>query len=229
MKKTLLFVLTLAMLLSLCACSGSGETPNTEATTPPVEESTDTQKPTMEELLSTATEIDGYTFFQEYDDNKVKHSSDYNEKVCLVEGTIYEIEADHIAVTDSNLKVNIYLPTEEIVELQKGQYVEIVGIVENIGFEQNMSLIWVTVDFNTGYIVNTVYEKTGQVMNSDYTVEGKHTYELLCKNSQGNNYFVILELTAEQAEPLTAGQEITVEGNLFLNNTTLVMRNITIK
>lgn len=229
MKKLVLLVLSLAMVVSLCACGGSGETPNNDETTPSVEENTEAQKQTMDELLSTAIEIDGYTFFQEYNDNKVKHSSDYNEKSCLVEGNIYEIEADHIVVTDSNLKVNIYLPTEEIVELQKGQYVEIVGIVENIGFEQNMSLIWVTVDFNTGYIVNTVYEKTGQVMISDYTVDGKHTYELLCKNSQGNNYFVILELTAEQAEPLTAGQEITVAGDLFLNNNSLVMRNITIK
>ena len=39
----------------------------------------------------------------------------------------------------------------------------------------------------------------------------------LAGEKQGNNYV------------LTAGQEITVEGDLFLNNNSLVMRNITIK
>lgn len=223
MKKPLLIALTLAMLLTLCACGGSADAPagdETPSTTiSPVDEAPEVQKQSMEELLSTATELDGYTFYKEYESNKVKLSSQYEGTSCLVAGTIDSIESDHIVVIDSNLKVNVYIPTEEIIELEKNQYVEVVGILENIGYEQNMSLVWVTVDFNTGYVSKSTYTKTGEY-NFYHSTDGTHPQGLClkCVNDSGKTYFVELELTAEQSDTLANGQEITVEGRLFVND-----------
>lgn len=227
MKKLLVLVLSFVLLLSLCACGGgtaSQETPqnsdtSTDASLDNTDEMADNEIPSLDELLTTAVELDGYTFFQEYESNKVKLSSQYEGKSCLVAGIIDGIENDHIIVTDSNLKVNVYIPTEEIIDLEKNQYVEVVGILENIDYEQNMSLVWVTVDFNTGYVSKSVYAKTGEY-NSYHSTDGTHPQGicLKCVNDSGKTYFVELELTAEQRDTLANGQEITVEGKLLVND-----------
>lgn len=230
MKKLLALILSFVLLLSLCACGGgttsqeTTQTPEVSADTNSVtesntEETIENEAPTLEELLDTAVELDGHTFFEEYQSNKVKLSSQYEGISYLVAGIIDSIESDHIVVTDSNLKVNVYIPTEEIIELEKDQYVEVVGILENIGYEQNMSLVWVTVDFNTGYVSKSTYTKTGEY-NSYHSTDGTHPQGLClkCVNDSGKTYFVELELTAEQRDTLTNGQEITVEGRLFVND-----------
>ena len=112
MKKLLALVLSFVLLLILCACGGG--TTNQETTQTPevstdtnsvtesnTEETLENEAPTLEELLDTAVELDGHTFFEEYQSNKVKLSSQYEGTSCLVAGIIDSIESDHIIVTDS--------------------------------------------------------------------------------------------------------------------------------
>ena len=90
MKKLILLVLSLAMVISLCACGGSGETPNNNGTTTLVEENTGTQNQTMDELLSSAIRLDNDSFLKECSSNIAKASNDYEGKPCIVEGFISE-------------------------------------------------------------------------------------------------------------------------------------------
>lgn len=210
MKKLFTLLLAVLMTVSMVACGDKTTQDNS---------SSDTQEHTLDDLLADAVELDGNTFFQEYQSNKVKLSSQYEGKSCLVAGTIDAIENDHIVVVDSNLKVNVYIPTDEIIELEKNQYVEVVGILENIGSEQELSMIWATVDFNTGYLSKSVYSKTG-IYKADSSTDGTHpqgTY-LECINDSGNKYFVEVVLTDEQRESLTRGSEVTLVGKLFVND-----------
>lgn len=213
MKRKLSIILALMLCLSLCACGGGNDTPETTVPENSINK---------EEIVDTAVKLDGYTFYKEYESNKVKLSSQYEGTACLVAGTVYEIENDHIVVTDSNLMVNVYIPAEEIIELQKDQYVEVVGILENIDFKQNMSKIWVTVDFNTGYLTKSTYTKTG-VFRSYNSTDGSHPQGICleCINDSGNTYYVELVLTEEQKAGLEHGTEITVEGALLINDNTM--------
>jgi uncharacterized lipoprotein YehR (DUF1307 family) len=179
-------------------------------------------KVTKEELLETAIELDGYSFYQEYTENKVKLSSQYDGKACLVSGTVYEIEEDHIVVEDSNLLVKVYLPETEIIELKKNQFVEVVGLLKNMNFKQEMSQVWVTVDFNTAYLTKSIYTKTGEFYSSS-TTDGTHPQGdyLKCVNDSGATYYVELVLTDEQKTNLTSRDKITIEGYLFENDSNM--------
>ena len=115
MKKLLVLVLSFVLLLSLCACGGgtaSQETPqnsdtSTDASLDNTDEMADNEIPSLDELLTTAVELDGYTFFQEYESNKVKLSSQYEGKSCLVAGIIDGIENSAIFLPlSTNLFVN---------------------------------------------------------------------------------------------------------------------------
>ncbi len=224
MKKNKAFIMTLFLSvgLTLAACGNSqnaGAELSAGAESNTVIEETSDSSEELDELLATAIELDGYTFYKEYDSNKVKVSSQYEGTACLVEGTIDEIESDHIAVVDSNLKVNVYLPTEEIIELEKDQFVQVVGILENLDLEQNMSLVYVTADFNTGYLANVIYTRSGEY-NSYNFANSTHPsgLSLTCINENGNFYCIELVLTDEQKDALTAGTEVTLEGKLLLND-----------
>lgn len=234
-KKILVLLLLVVMSLSMAACGSSNNpstateqteltntapesTEQTEQTETDDRESAETDTPSLEDLLSSAIELDGYSFFQEYQSNKVKLSSQYVGTSCLVNGYVDSIESDYLSVSDSNLKIHIYLPTEEIIKYDRNQYVQIVGILENIGFEQKMSNVWVTGDFHTGYVSTSTYEKTGVYHNYTST-DGTHPEGTCLEgiNNIGKTIFYELELTDEQKQALTNGQELTVEARMFLN------------
>lgn len=220
MKKIFALMLTLVTLLSLCACAGGTDQPvNTESVTT---EAATEAKPSMNELLSTAVVIDGSALYEEYKSNPVKVSSDYEGKTCLMEGTVERIEADHISVIFSNTLINVFLPTEDIIELQKDQYVEVVGIAESIGDEVvNGNRPCVTIEFRVGYLSKTTYTKTG-VFHAYTTTDGIHPQDdcIEIVNDYGNTYYLELILTDEQKATLTSGDEITVEGPMYINDST---------
>lgn len=218
MKKKLAFLLALVLCLPLCACGSKAEA---GAATEAVEttEPTETASVNAEELLASAEEVDGYTLFQEYQSNKVKMANQYEGKTCLVHGIIDGIENDYIIVADSGLKIHVYLPVEDIINLEKDQYVDIVGVLENIRFEQNLSLVWVVGDFRTGCVSKDTYSYTG-VYRPYTATDGDHPADVCveCVNASGNIYYVQLVLTDEQKSNLTSGQTITVDGRLFKND-----------
>lgn len=178
-------------------------------------------KMTKDELIANAVKLDGNDIYQEYKENKLNLANQYEGKACLVSGTVYEIENDYIVIEDSNLLVNVYLPESEIIEIKKNQFIEAVGMLENIDFKQNLSQVWVTVDFNIVYITKSVYTKTGEFY-SYRTTDKTHPEGdcLKCVNDAGMAYYVELVLTDEQKSKLTYGNTITVEGYLFENDNT---------
>lgn len=214
MKKLLTLLLVTLMTISMVACGKETKSAETNESQT-FEDNTSTREQTLDELLATAIELDGYEIYQEYKNNKVKVASDYQGKACLVSGSIDAIETDHIVVTYSNLKVNVYLPTDEIIELEKGQGVTVVGILENMGVEETMAFLGVTCDFNTGYVSKAIYTKNGiyRALSSGEYLE--------CFNDSGRIYFYELVLTDEQRESLTIDTEVTLDGKIILNDNTM--------
>ena len=199
MKKTLSLLLALVMCLSLCACRGGKDTPETTEAT---------------DLPADAIKIDMDTFFKECSSNIVKVSNDYEGKTCIIEGFISEIEKDHIALYyGPYFHVNVFLPVEQIIELQSNQYVEFVGTLENLEYDAYSGAF---ADLTSAGISNATFVRTGEY-NNYITTDGSHPQGacLYYEDTSGNWHYLALELSEEQKDTLTNGTQITVEGKLF--------------
>lgn len=207
MKKICSLLLGLILCLFLCACGGGNDAPSTSETTEPT---------------ANATQIDVDTFLKECSSNIVKVSNDYEGKSCIIGGYISEIEKDHIALYYSYFHVNVFLPVEQIIELQTNQYVEFVGTLENLEYDAYSGAF---ADLTAAGISNDRFVRTGEY-NDYITTDGTHPQGtcLYYADDSGIWHYLALELSDEQKSTLTNGTQITVEGKL-LNDYWNIMPN----
>lgn len=132
MKKLMSLVLAALMLLSFAACNGSngndGQTANAtpEPTAEPIK--------TKDELLSSSEEISFTEFNNLTLDNIAKAKMQYCSKDVIVTGYARDIEADCVILTPfsgGQVLIDIHLPLEELVTLENGQKVTIVGHLDD--------------------------------------------------------------------------------------------------
>ena len=210
MKKVVSLLLALVMCLSLCACGGGNDAGSHAETTIP--EETVISK---DEMLKQAVAIDIDSFLKECSANIAKVKLDYVGKSCLFEAEVFEIQEDYIIVRSKYLEAKIYLPIEEIVELQTNQYVELVGILDKIDYDTYEGAF---ADFCVAYVSNDTFVRTG-IYRAFSTTDGTHPQVpcLECVDNSGVVYYIELELNDDQRNTLTNGAEITIEGKLFDN------------
>lgn len=138
MKKPLLIVLTLAMLLSLCACGGSNDTTakNDTAsanTNTSVEIEPQNTKVSKEDLLSEAiplTEEEADKIFE-----NAAYANSLVSNTYTFTGKVFDIKIDYLDVMlsliseetgkahtygHSGLSLHLYLPTEELINIELG-------------------------------------------------------------------------------------------------------------
>lgn len=143
MKKLLALILAAALALSLVACgggSGAGDT-NTPSTGNGDTTSTDTPntpsggEKTKEEMLANAQRISLAELFDAFDENKVKAEETYFGNDFSVFGIVYEIESEYCDLgyidTVGAGRLRVYLDKEDLVELNKGEIIHIVGTIDN--------------------------------------------------------------------------------------------------
>ena len=123
MKKAISLLLVLVMCLSLCACGGGNNTSDTTSTNAPVE-----AVPTKEELLAQAQAVDYTTIHNDSIENLEKAKSLYCNATLKLDGTIYEIKEDHVRIGNGlTWGVSVYLPTEDLIALEKWQRIVVIG------------------------------------------------------------------------------------------------------
>lgn len=141
MKKALSLILALVLCLSLCACGG-GDT----------EESTNSSESikTKEELLAGAQTVKADDILNDIGGNKAR-AAKYVDTVYCITGHVLEIEENYAIVLaadtgDWNNVIHsddwyayaelavfrVYLPTEELAELNKCENIQFVGKIESI-------------------------------------------------------------------------------------------------
>lgn len=144
MKKTISLLLALVLCLSLCACGGGNETPETEA--PSETTAPEVTKITKEELLAQALAVDYTTINNDSFDNLAKAKSLYCNATLKLDGTVYEIKEDHVRIGNGlSWGVSVYLPAEELIDLEKWQRIVVVGkttdeIIEEQSYAGTLSL-----------------------------------------------------------------------------------------
>ena len=119
MKKTVSLLLALVICLSLCACGGGNESPETTIPEEPVM--------TKDEMLEQATEVTAAEINNAFFDNSSSAQGAYCNQILKVTGQITRIAEDHIVLGTGVYVVDVYLPMTEIAALQINQQVTIVG------------------------------------------------------------------------------------------------------
>lgn len=119
MKQYIALVLALVMCLSLCACGGGNESP--ETTTP--EEAIMSK----EEMLEQAMDVQVHEIENVSHDNIARAKQDYCNKVLNLTGQISKIAEDHIELGIGLYVVDVYLPIDELITLQTHQQITVVG------------------------------------------------------------------------------------------------------
>lgn len=185
MKRVLSLFLVLVMSLSITACnnsepietdvvSTSGEViESVEETTIP-KETTIPEDPIMskEEMLAIAEE---YTVIDIHNDsvkNLARAKQKYCNKTILLTGVVYDILEDHVELLTSNYMyinshiVDVYLPLDELVLVESGQRITVVGTITDDIIDKSESIGQRTYNtkhyqMHNAYFVNDIYELTG--------------------------------------------------------------------
>lgn len=145
MKKLFSLLLVFAMILSLGACG----------------------KKSKEEMIAqaenvTATEIDIASF-----ENLAKAKQAYCNKIITVKGAIKSIEENYVVLGTGGIYcIDVYLSTDEIVMLEVGQYISVVGETTDEIVETTSNLGEYTFDnfhyqMPKAYLVQDKFEETG--------------------------------------------------------------------
>ena len=173
MKKPLSLILALVLCLSLCACGGGNDTPVTNDTNAPVE-----AVPTKDELLAQAQAVDYTTIHNDSIENLAKAKSLYCNATLKLDGTIWEIKEDHVRIGNGLYwGVSVYLPTEELIALELGQRIVVVGkttdeIIEEeyeaFGYTETLSLY----QMPEAYLVDDHFEYQVTLKGKNGSYEG---------------------------------------------------------
>ena len=197
MKKLISLFLVLALCLSLCACGGNDNAKESDAqeqaaATEPAEtiEEVPVEEPTMTraDVLENAALINAFDFFNEVNGNIVRAELEYDGKAVLFKDTIIEIQKEYIVVGQGNTRIKVYLPTEDIIAVTNGQYVLVAGVVSNIALGQELSLPYVSMDMQQGYLVQNHETDDEPLYNSAKKLIAEGNYSdaiFILKNLEG--------------------------------------------
>lgn len=127
MKKSLILI-SLAMVAALALCLvGCGNGTSTSSASSSSQSKVD---------INTAAELDADAFFDMKRENEAKAKTEYDGKTFKVTGRISDISTDHISIDTKQVggkwgnPFHVYLPTEEIAKLNKGDSITVAGVLE---------------------------------------------------------------------------------------------------
>lgn len=124
MKKVLALVLALVLVLSLVACGGSGENKN---------DSTVKAEMSLDDMLDVAQDTSIRKMGNDFAMNTTKAKEEYFNNAYKIWGVIYDIGDGYVDIRPSedfyDDPVYVYLPNEELKKLNKGDVIQVVGII----------------------------------------------------------------------------------------------------
>lgn len=134
MKKLLALMLAAALALSLVACGGGGGTGDTNTSGTGNGDTTSTDKPGDE---SSTTAFSYSSFISAFNDNELKAKSTYIGGNYKVSAFVRKVESDFcileiLGATAQDFVFKVELPTNDLMELSKGQRITVEGTIEEI-------------------------------------------------------------------------------------------------
>ncbi|MBR4858980.1 MAG: hypothetical protein IKU08_07325 [Clostridia bacterium] len=202
MKKFLSFILIVAMCLSLVACGS--------------------KTLTKEEMIAVAEEFSASDIQNDSIQNIVSAKQKYCNKTILLSGTVRSIQEDYIELSasyGSNYIIDVYLSLEELVLLEQGQYITVVGTTTDEIIDSSESVAEYTFDYShyqmpVAYLVKDKIEVTGILKGANYSY--KPAYNI--KIGESNVLNLIYFAEAVDTSTLENGQEITFAAKAISKN-----------
>lgn len=223
MKKIFSLFLVFVMCLGLCACGQENQTlevtKENQTSEETKEETTITETPHEDpktQMLSSATTLQCGTLYEDYEENKLNAIDKYVGKAFTVTGYIYAVNMDNILLTPFAPAIDwttfegctVYLPTEELKQVKKGEIITVVGKISN-----RYSGSMFGIEMNEAYLVSNVVSITatvGEIIQSDYY------------------YYVTLTTTTISSGQATFAQEFWYElGSTYPNE--IVINGVSVK
>lgn len=213
MKKVCALLLALILVLSLAACGGSEEKEDTSTEAADAVEATENPY-SKEAMLALAN--DPNTQVTEYKDiasvlstNSAKAKMEYCDKTLVVQnGAVGYIESDYIemnfapfffSANDGASGILVYLPVEDIAELEDGQRINIVGHFD----AENPNKI------DKAYLTKDRYEFTGTFEHQD----GSPYYSFTDNN--GDKYYNIEKSEFEKIPGFNTDDEFSFSAKVL--------------
>ena len=169
--------------------------------------------PTKEEMLAIAEEYSSSDIQNDSIENIVKAKQKYCNKTLLLSGMVRNIEEDHIELApiySSNYIIDVYLSIDDLVLLEQGQSITVVGTTTDEIIDDSESVAEYTFDYShyqmpVAYLVKDTVEVTG-------ILKGVNTSYAPAFNIQiGESNYLKLIYFGESVDTSTLefGQEIT--------------------
>lgn len=177
MKKIIAVFLAVVMCFSLSACGA--------------------KTPTKEELLAVATEFSANDIQNDSINNIVSAKQKFCNTTISVSGYVRNIKEDHIelsAAYSANYIVDVYLSTDELVKLEQGQSITVVGTTTDEIIESSENVAEYTFDYNhyqmpVAYLVKDRVEITGILKGKNYSYKPAYNIKVGNSNVLGLIYF----------------------------------------
>lgn len=191
MKRLIALLLAVALSLSLAACGGGGDTTSDGSGDTTGDESSSMSK---EEMLEVATIADEIEIGNALVENIANAKKTYCGKVLEVASIISSINEDSVSLGQVGSFLTVYLPEEDIANLQVQQSITVVGmtnddiqtytrVVNGTEFEQQHFVM------EQAYLVTDRYEFTGTVKSKNDSYIGAWNVEFPGQSVQKVVYF----------------------------------------
>ena len=205
MKRILALFLVIGMCLSFAAC---GE-----------------KTPTKEELLEVAEEVKAVDMHNNSMQNIVSAKEMYCNKTLLINGIVREIKENYIILSGSfgsEYVVDVYLATEEIVKLQKGQSITVVGNITDEISETSNDIGEYTINTKhyqmpVAYLESDTIELTGLLKG----VNNSYAPAFNISINDSNVYMLIYFADSVDISVLKYNQEIKFSAKVIIENNIL--------
>ena len=224
MKKSIALLLALALCLSLCACGGRNDAPETSVeTTAPGE-----VKMSKDEMLNVAIPLTRDDLDKSI--SNIAFAKTLIGNTYTFGGEVYAVAEDHAVVTfhitdekgaygtAANVMVaNLYLPLDELVSLENQQRLNFVGQLEDVGTHEELIPDWgaqtvTEMVFKNIAIASDRFESTG-ILHSRNASYGEDAWNIKFPDS---DYLGVVhfrdDVSAYQGEEITYSYKITSDG-----------------
>ena len=226
MKNALSLLLALVMCLSLCACGGGNDAP--ETTDAPAEAASEEVKMSKDEMLNLATPLTRDEI--EKSISNIAFAQSLIGNIYTFGGDVFSVAEDHAIVTfhitdeqgaygtAANVMVaNLYLPLEELISLENRQRLSFVGRLDDVSTHDESIPDWGTqtvidIVFESVAVVSDRFEETGK-LHSQNASYGENAWNIKFPD---NDYLSVVhfrdDVSAYQGQEITYSYKVTSDG-----------------